>query len=146
MLSVESCTGGWSPVVGHWWLVTGGWSLVGGHWWVVTGGWSLVVGRWWVVTGGWSLVGGHWWVVTDGWSLVVGHRWLVTGGWSLVVGHWWLVTCHPSPQGNPGTVTVLEGLRHGLQDGDFVTFKEVVGMAALNGTVHPVKGTCECIK
>ena len=32
-----------------------------------------------------------------------------------------------------GIVTCLEETRHGLQDGDFVTFSEVQGMTELNG-------------
>ena len=43
-------------------------------------------------------------------------------------------------QGNPGVVSIQEGGRHGLQDGDCVTFKEVGGMTAINGTVNSVKG------
>jgi len=34
--------------------------------------------------------------------------------------------------GNPGIVTVHEDQRHGLQDGDYVTFEEVEGMIELN--------------
>ena len=33
---------------------------------------------------------------------------------------------------------------HELEDGAMVTFKEVVGMAELNGTTHKVKGTETC--
>ncbi len=29
---------------------------------------------------------------------------------------------------------------HNLESGDLVTFKEVVGMSAINGTKHVVKG------
>lgn len=32
-----------------------------------------------------------------------------------------------------GTVTCLDETRHGLEDGDYVTFSEVQGMTALNG-------------
>jgi ubiquitin-activating enzyme E1-like protein 2 len=42
-------------------------------------------------------------------------------------------------KGNPGVVSIQEGGRHGLQDGDCVTFKEVGGMTAINGTVNSVK-------
>jgi len=39
-----------------------------------------------------------------------------------------------------GVVTVLDDSRHGLEDGDQVTFSEVVGMSELNGeTTHSVK-------
>jgi len=34
---------------------------------------------------------------------------------------------------------------HELEDGAMVTFKEVVGMAELNGTTHKVKGTDMCL-
>ena len=37
-------------------------------------------------------------------------------------------------------MTSLEGAKHGLEDGDKVEFREVVGMATLNGTTHTVKG------
>ena len=33
-----------------------------------------------------------------------------------------------------GLVTALDETRHGLEDGDFVTFSEVQGMEKLNGT------------
>ena len=36
-------------------------------------------------------------------------------------------------QEEEGLVTVLDEGRHGLEDGDFVTFTEVKGMAELNG-------------
>lgn len=36
-------------------------------------------------------------------------------------------------QGGDATVTCLDETRHGLEDGDFVTFSEVKGMEALNG-------------
>jgi len=35
---------------------------------------------------------------------------------------------------SPGLVTVLDEGRHGLEDGDYVTFSEVKGMEALNGS------------
>ena len=35
---------------------------------------------------------------------------------------------------NPGVVTVHDESRHGLEDGDFVTFSEVKGMTELNGS------------
>jgi len=35
---------------------------------------------------------------------------------------------------NPGIVTVHEDHRHGLQDGDYVTFEEVEGMTQVNGS------------
>lgn len=44
--------------------------------------------------------------------------------------------------GNPGVVTVHEDSRHGLQDGDYVTFEEVQGMTELNvghSEARPVK-------
>ncbi|XP_074650739.1 ubiquitin-like modifier-activating enzyme 6 [Tubulanus polymorphus] len=40
---------------------------------------------------------------------------------------------------NPGVVTCLDDIRHGLETGDVVTFKEVRGMEALNGRMFPVK-------
>jgi len=36
-------------------------------------------------------------------------------------------------QDNEGLVTCLDESRHGLEDGDFVTFSEVQGMTELNG-------------
>lgn len=36
-------------------------------------------------------------------------------------------------QDKEGLVTCLDETRHGLEDGDFVTFSEVQGMAELNG-------------
>jgi len=43
-------------------------------------------------------------------------------------------------KGNPGVVTTLEGARHGLEDGDFVTFEEVENMTELNGSkARPIK-------
>ena len=44
------------------------------------------------------------------------------------------------PQANPGVVTCLENTLHGLETGDQVTFSEVVGMSAINGTTHTVEG------
>ena len=44
------------------------------------------------------------------------------------------------PQANPGVVTCLENTLHGLETGDQVTFTEVVGMSAINGTTHTVEG------
>ena len=43
-------------------------------------------------------------------------------------------------QANPGVVTTLDNRMHGLQTGDKVTFKEIVGMTALNGSEQTVKG------
>ena len=43
-------------------------------------------------------------------------------------------------QANPGVVTTLDNRMHGFQTGDKVTFKEIVGMTALNGTEHTIKG------
>ncbi|PFX22554.1 Ubiquitin-like modifier-activating enzyme 6 [Stylophora pistillata] len=40
---------------------------------------------------------------------------------------------------NPGVVTTLDNRMHGLQTGDKVSFKEIVGMAVLNGSEHTVK-------
>lgn len=40
---------------------------------------------------------------------------------------------------NPGVVTTLDNRMHGLQTGDKVTFTEIVGMTALNGSEHTVK-------
>ena len=40
----------------------------------------------------------------------------------------------PTPtQEKEGVVTCLEDTRHGLEDGDCVTFSEIKGMAELNG-------------
>lgn len=36
-------------------------------------------------------------------------------------------------QDEEGLVTCLDETRHGLEDGDFVTFTEVQGMTELNG-------------
>ena len=43
-------------------------------------------------------------------------------------------------QANPGVVTTLDNRMHGLQTGDEVTFKEIVGMTVLNGSEQPVTG------
>ena len=43
-------------------------------------------------------------------------------------------------QANPGVVTTLDNRMHGLQTGNIVTFKEIVGMTALNGSGQIVKG------
>ena len=45
-------------------------------------------------------------------------------------------------QANPGVVSINDSMHstHELEDGAMVTFKEVVGMAELNGTTHKVKG------
>ena len=48
-------------------------------------------------------------------------------------------------QANPGVVTTLDNRMHGLQTGDKVTFKEIVGMTALNDSVHTVKGQYSAI-
>uniref|UniRef100_A0A0N5CF83 E1 ubiquitin-activating enzyme n=1 Tax=Strongyloides papillosus TaxID=174720 RepID=A0A0N5CF83_STREA len=40
--------------------------------------------------------------------------------------------------GKDGDVTTLEGARHGLEDGDYVTFDEINGMTQLNG-IKPLK-------
>jgi len=41
---------------------------------------------------------------------------------------------------NPGLVTVHDEAMHGLEDGDYVIFSEVIGMTQLNGTIpRPVK-------
>jgi ubiquitin-activating enzyme E1 len=37
------------------------------------------------------------------------------------------------PQDGEGIVTTLDEARHGLEDGDFVTFTEIKGMEELNG-------------
>uniref|UniRef100_A0A0N4ZA27 E1 ubiquitin-activating enzyme n=1 Tax=Parastrongyloides trichosuri TaxID=131310 RepID=A0A0N4ZA27_PARTI len=42
--------------------------------------------------------------------------------------------------GKDGDVTTLEGIRHGLEDGDYVTFDEINGMVQLNG-IKPLKIT-----
>ena len=48
-------------------------------------------------------------------------------------------------QANPGVVTTLDNRMHGLQTGDKVSFKEIVGMAVLNGSEHTVKGNQKSI-
>jgi len=40
---------------------------------------------------------------------------------------------------NPGVVTCLHNEKHGFEDDDHVTFREVVGMTELNGSVHKIK-------
>ena len=43
-------------------------------------------------------------------------------------------------QDEAGLVTVLDEGRHGLEDGDYVTFSEVGGMSELNGSEgRPIK-------
>ncbi|KAM9331152.1 ubiquitin-like modifier-activating enzyme 6 [Gastrophryne carolinensis] len=42
---------------------------------------------------------------------------------------------------NPGVVTCFEGRPHNLESGQFVTFREVNGMASLNGSTHQVSVT-----
>ena len=44
-------------------------------------------------------------------------------------------------QANPGVVTTLDNRMHGLQTGDQVSFKEIVGMECLNGSMQTIKGT-----
>eukprot|EP01114_Cavostelium_apophysatum_P007108 TRINITY_DN1882_c0_g1_i1.p1 TRINITY_DN1882_c0_g1~~TRINITY_DN1882_c0_g1_i1.p1 ORF type:complete len:1017 (+),score=344.72 TRINITY_DN1882_c0_g1_i1:189-3239(+) len=44
-------------------------------------------------------------------------------------------------QANPGVVTTLNDEKHGFEDGDLVTFREVHGMNQLNGTTHEIKVT-----
>ena len=44
------------------------------------------------------------------------------------------------PQGSPGVVSCQEGQLHGLETGDQVEFREVVGMEELNGKTVTVKG------
>ena len=43
-------------------------------------------------------------------------------------------------QANPGVLLTLDNQMHGLEDGDKIEFKEIVGMTALNGTTQAVKG------
>ena len=43
-------------------------------------------------------------------------------------------------QANPGVLLTLDNQMHGLEDGDKIEFKEIVGMTALNGTTQTVKG------
>lgn len=40
---------------------------------------------------------------------------------------------------NPGMILTLDNQMHGLEDGDRIEFREVVGMTSLNGTSQPVK-------
>ena len=40
---------------------------------------------------------------------------------------------------NPGVLLTLDNQMHGLEDGDKIEFKEIVGMTALNGTTQNVK-------
>ncbi|XP_028399059.1 ubiquitin-like modifier-activating enzyme 6 [Dendronephthya gigantea] len=40
---------------------------------------------------------------------------------------------------NPGVLLTLDNQMHGLEDGDKIEFKEIVGMTALNGTTQTVK-------
>ena len=42
---------------------------------------------------------------------------------------------------NPGVVTTLHNEKHGFEDEDIVTFREIRGMEELNGTFHKIKGT-----
>lgn len=42
-------------------------------------------------------------------------------------------TCQPILQDKEAIVTCLDETRHGLEDGDYVTFSEVQGMDGLNG-------------
>lgn len=47
--------------------------------------------------------------------------------------------------GEDGLVTALDETRHGLEDGDYVTFTEIIGLEALNNAEPrkvEVKGTC----
>lgn len=44
-------------------------------------------------------------------------------------------------QSNPGVVTCFENQPHNLESGQYVTFREVNGMAALNGSTHQVTVT-----
>ncbi|CAI9550144.1 unnamed protein product [Staurois parvus] len=44
-------------------------------------------------------------------------------------------------QSNPGVVTCFENRSHNLECGQYVTFREVNGMAALNGSTHQVSVT-----
>lgn len=51
--------------------------------------------------------------------------------------------------GEDGLVTALDETRHGLEDGDYVTFTEIIGLEALN-SAEPrkveVKGTCRFLE
>ena len=44
-----------------------------------------------------------------------------------------------------GVVKCLENRSHNLETGDMIKFGEVVGMEAVNGTTHTVKGTVSII-
>ena len=50
------------------------------------------------------------------------------------------IYCKTMSQANPGVVTTLDNRMHGLQTGDKVTFKEIVGMTVINGSEQTVKG------
>ena len=50
----------------------------------------------------------------------------------------------PCPQASPGVVSCLEGQLHGLETGNQVEVREVVGMGALNGKTFTVKGMLSC--
>ena len=41
---------------------------------------------------------------------------------------------------NPGVVTCLNDEKHGFEDDETVTFREVQGMTQLNGSQHKIKG------
>lgn len=43
-------------------------------------------------------------------------------------------------------ILTLDNQMHGLEDGDRIEFREVVGMTSLNGTTQPVKGNIKLIK
>ena len=43
-------------------------------------------------------------------------------------------------QANPGILLTLDNQMHGLEDGDKIQFKEIVGMTALNGSTQTIKG------
>ena len=44
-------------------------------------------------------------------------------------------------KGEKGEVTCLDETRHGFEDGDFITFKEVDGMSELNGKEFQIEVT-----
>jgi hypothetical protein len=44
-------------------------------------------------------------------------------------------------QANPGVLLTLDNQMHGLEDGDKIEFKEIVGMSSLNDTTQTVKGS-----
>ena len=50
----------------------------------------------------------------------------------------------PCPQASPGVVSCLEGQLHGLETGNQVEVREVVGMETLNGKTFTVKGMLSC--